>query len=153
MGGIMTPVQDGDEGYLVGLCNRKYVRRRPDDRLVADVDRNMATRFPFRESLTPGAGIFTIDPQNFGTMLWHIWVDDGAAVTAQGHGHTGTNPIHFRLSPNNYRHTISIQVAAKAGVFLGNFVCAEDGGSSPLKANRQAVGAWEQFMVFRADDV
>ncbi|MFB6453831.1 M57 family metalloprotease [Chitinophaga sp. Hz27] len=40
-------------------------------------------------------------------------------------------------------------ISLKAGI-NGRFVCAENGGSSPLIANRTAVGDWEKFKVIDA---
>ncbi|WP_432833174.1 PQQ-dependent sugar dehydrogenase [Dactylosporangium sp. CA-092794] len=71
------------------------------------------------------------------------WADGGAQT------HTITAPATPATYTATYTSVAPIELRASAN---GSFVTAENGGNSPLIANRSVIGDWEQFDVADAGD-
>ncbi|PRD48887.1 lectin [Sphingobacterium haloxyli] len=75
---------------------------------------------------------------------------DGARMIKQQIPHTSTHPTaHVQASTSTKKLIVGSTVSLTALV-NGKYVCADDGGNSPLIADRTSAGQWEKFTIVDA---
>ncbi|WP_432844326.1 PQQ-dependent sugar dehydrogenase [Dactylosporangium sp. CA-092794] len=113
---------------------------KPSGLLLAVGSSSQATPFTRRVIAGSTNTISAATPQTVPGMTYYFgsWADGGAQT------HTITAPAAPAVYTATYTGIAPIELRASAN---GAFVTADNGGNSPLIANRSVVGAWEQFDV------